>query len=129
MKIPRLTEDGDHWCARLYQRAHVAILFHRILGEARGTEGRQLGMLQAQFRGAREELLVFGVGSGPPAFNVVDAKLIQLLRNDELVIHGERDGLALRSIPESGIEREDLHITPDVYFLAATASDSCGTPA
>ena len=58
---------------------------------------------------AGEEFLVLGIGAGPAAFDVVDAELIQLLRNEQLVIHGEGDGFALRAVAESGIESEDLH--------------------
>ena len=60
-------------------------------------------------RGAREELLVLGIGAGPAALDVVDAQLVQLLRDDELVIHRERDGFALRSVAKSRIEGKDLH--------------------
>ena len=70
-----------------------------------------LACLSFSSRGAGEELLVLGIGAGPAALDVVDAQLVQLLRNDELVVHGERDGLALRAVPESGIEGEDLHMS------------------
>ena len=66
-------------------------------------------MVQVELGGALEELLVLGVAAGPAALNVIDTELIQLLGNDELVVHGERDGLALRAIPESGIEGMDFH--------------------
>ena len=49
-------------------------------------------MLQLEFRfRALEEALVRGVGAGPAAFDVVDSKLIQLGRYQQLVIDGELD--------------------------------------
>ena len=65
-----------------------------------------LAWCRVELGGAREEFLVLGIGAGPAALNVIDTQLVQFLGNDELVVHGERDGLALRAIPESGIEGE-----------------------
>ena len=58
---------------------------------------------------ALEELFVFGIGAGPAAFDVVDPQLVEFLRNQQLVIHGEGDGLALRAVPEGRIEGKDFH--------------------
>src|ERR1019366_443408 len=66
-------------------------------------------VLQGQFGSALEKLLVFGVAARPAALNIINTQLIQLLRNDELVVHGERDGLALSAIAESGVEGRDFH--------------------
>ena len=43
--VPALTEDGDYRCARVHQFADVAVFFHRVPGEPRGTESGQLCML------------------------------------------------------------------------------------
>jgi hypothetical protein len=73
--IPRLAEDRYHRRARLHQRAHVAVLLDGILGEPRGAEGRQPGVLELQLHhGAAEELLVLGIGPGPAALDVIDAQ-------------------------------------------------------
>src|SRR4029077_10946573 len=95
-----------------------AVLLHGVFGEPRGAEGGELGMLQIELAGPAEKLLVLGIRSRPAAFDVVDAQLIQLLGNDELVIHRERDGFALRAIAESGIECRDLHKAPIFSRLA-----------
>ena len=68
-----------------------------------------LACLQLQLPGALEKLLVLGIRARPAAFDVVDAQLVQLLGNEQLVVHGERDGLALRAVPERGVERLNLH--------------------
>jgi hypothetical protein len=66
--------------------------------------------MQGEFGSALEELLVFGVAAGPAALNIIDTQLIEFLGNDELVVHGERDGLALSAIAESGVEGKDFHM-------------------
>jgi len=67
--------------------------------ESGWIEGDQAGVIQFQTRGPREEFFVFGIGVGPAALNVVDAKLVQLLRDDEFVVDGKRDGFALACRP------------------------------
>src|SRR5581483_7262396 len=126
VKVPALAEDRNCGRAGFDQGLHVAVLVDPVLGKARGTEGGEARVRELQFlRGAREEFLVFRIGTRPAAFNIIDSQLIQFLRNDELVIHGERDGLALRAVPESGIEREDFHIN---YAWAGLEAWSSGTP-
>src|SRR5579872_1499787 len=104
VKVPGFAEDGDGGRTGFDERAHVAIFLHRVFGEAGRTERGEAGVLELELTGAGEEVLVFGIGPGPSTLNVVDAQLIQFLRNDELVIHGEGDGFALRAVSESGIE-------------------------
>src|SRR5262249_40020212 len=72
--------------------------------------------------GALEEFLVLGIRSRPAAFDVVNSQLIQLLRDDQLVVYRERDRLALRAVAQRGVERKDFH------FRAASAGCSSGTP-
>ena len=109
VEVPGLAEDGDDGGAGFDEGADVAVLMDGVLGEARAAECREPGVVQGEFGGALEELLVFGVAAGPAALNVIDTQLIELLGNDELVVHGERDGLALRAIAESGVEGMDFH--------------------
>jgi hypothetical protein len=109
VQVPALAEDGDHGRAGFDQRLHTAVLFDRVAGEARGAEGGELGVLQIQFGlRAGEEVLVLGIGAGPAAFDIVDAQLVELLRDEEFVVDGERDGFALRAVAESGVESEDF---------------------
>ena len=110
MQVPALAEDGDDGRAGLDQRQDVGILVDRVLGEAGGAEGGELGVVELASPRARvEELLVLGVGAGPAALDVVDAQLVQLLGDDQLVLDGEGDGLALGAVAQSGIEGEDAH--------------------
>ena len=89
VQIPALAENGDCRRLRFQQRAHVRILFHRVLGEARGAERGQPRVLQLDVLGALEKLLVLGIGVGPAALNIVDTQLVQLLRDDQFVVDGE----------------------------------------
>ena len=67
VQVPRLAENRDHRRAGLHQRAHVAVLLHRVLGETRGAEGGQPGVLQVQVarRGAKNSLSL-GLEPGQP---------------------------------------------------------------
>src|ERR1019366_7403320 len=109
VEVPGLAEDGDDGGTGFDQGADVAVLMDGVLGEAGAAESREPGVVEGDPGSAFEELLVFGVAAGPAALNVIDTQLIQFLGNDDLVVHGERDGLALRAIAESGVEGMDFH--------------------
>ena len=89
VQIPALAENADGGRLGFQQRAHVGILIHRVLGEARGSEGGQPGVLQLHILGALEKLLVLGIGVRPAALNIIDTQLVQLLRDDQFVVDGE----------------------------------------
>ena len=83
VQVPALAEDGDDGRAGRDQRLHAAIVFDGVAGEARGAERGEFGVFEMQFSlGAREEVLILGVRSGPAAFNVVDAQLVELLGDE-----------------------------------------------
>ena len=111
VQIPALAENGHRRRLGFEQRAHVAVLIHRVLGETRGSERGEPGVLQLHVLGALEELLVLGIGVRPPALDIIDAQLVQLLRDDQFVVDGEGDGFALRAVPERGIECVNAHAT------------------
>ena len=73
-------------------------------------------MLELQAARLLEKLFVLGIGIGPAAFDVIDAQLVEFLRDDQLVVERERDGFALRAVAESGVEGLDTHIR---YFFRA----------
>src|SRR5260370_42526803 len=99
--------------------AYVTIFLNRITGELCGAERGQLGMLELQLGGALEKVLILGIRPRPAAFNVIDSQIVQLLGDREFVIHGKRDGLALRAVPKGRIEGEDFH---NGYLTPAAAS-------
>jgi hypothetical protein len=65
---------------------------------------------QFQVTRAGEKLTIAGIRTGPSTFNVVNTELVQLSRDEQFVIDGERDGFALRAVPKSGIECLNAHI-------------------
>ena len=109
MQLPALAENRHDRRARVEQLADVAIFLHRVFGEACRAERGQLGMLELQLGGALEKVLILGIRPRPAAFNVIDPQIVQLLGDHEFVIHGKRDGLALRAVSEGRIEGEDFH--------------------
>ena len=109
VEIPTLAEDGHNGSARADQRLNVAVFLNGILREAGGAEGRHSGVTEFQAARPLEEVFVFGIGAGPAAFNVVDAQLVEFLANEDFVLDRERDGFALRAVPESGIESLNAH--------------------
>ena len=66
MKIPALAEDGDDRGAGFDELAYVAVLIDRVLGEARGAECGQLGMLQFESGARSKKSLSFGLEPGQP---------------------------------------------------------------
>src|SRR5688500_13613253 len=109
MQIPTFAEDGDHRRLSVQQFTNVGILFNGVTRKPGGAEGCQLRMPELQLLArAFKKLLVLGVGSGPAAFDIVDPELIELLSNEELILYGKRDGLALSAVSKSGIEGLDF---------------------
>jgi hypothetical protein len=45
------------------------------------AKGGDLGLFQPQLFDPREELGIFGIGAGPPSFDVLNAKIIESLRD------------------------------------------------
>jgi hypothetical protein len=81
-----------------------------VADKASGTESGELCVLQLQFGlRALEEAFVLGVGTRPAALDVIDSEIVEFRRNEQLVVYGERDGLALSAVAEGGIEGMDFH--------------------
>ena len=69
-------------------------------------------MLPSRDAATGEDLLVPRIRCRPAVFNVIDSERIQFPGNHQYVFHRERHAFALRAVPESHIEREDLHNCP-----------------
>src|SRR5207302_3894174 len=83
------------------------IALHRDAGASRRAEGRNPGMVPGAGACLAEELGILGIRAGPTALDVVDAQPIKLRRDLELVGHGERDALALRTVAQCRIVDSD----------------------
>src|SRR6185437_142367 len=117
MEIPTLAEDRNGWGLSLDQSMNVRVPVDCVFREAGRSERGEPGVIEMQISGPREELLVLRIRARPATLDVIDTQLVQLPRNQDFVIHGEGNGLALRAVPERRIESGDPH-----YFAAFTWS-------
>ena len=69
-----------------------------------------LAFWKSQRASGGEELGVLGIGAGPAAFDVVDAQLVELLRDLQLVLDGEGDALHLGAVAERRVVKFDFHL-------------------
>ena len=77
VQIPAFAEEGDNRRVGLKQQLNLLVVCRVSVPFAGRAEGCQTGVLQVQFAsGAFEEFHIFGIGTGPAALNVVNAKLI-----------------------------------------------------
>src|ERR1700735_4432854 len=109
MQVPALAEYSNDTGSGIDQLTDVAVFLNRISREAPRPEPSKLCMLQLQAARLPEELFVFGIGTRPSAFNVINTELIEFPGNQDLVLDRKRDGFPLRAVPESGIESVDAH--------------------
>src|SRR6185437_328639 len=112
VKIPGLAKDGDDRCLSADQFGYVRVLIHRVLRKAGCPEGGEARVFEIEALGALEEFFVFWIGARPATLDVVDTNFVQLRRNQQFVVNRERNRLALRAIPQRGIERKDFHKIP-----------------
>jgi hypothetical protein len=99
VKVPGLSEDGGSRCARVQDGPYGAVLLHLLAGTVGASEGYHRGVPQGQLRGLPKVLRVPRVRPGIPSFDILDAELVQLFRDPELVLHGEGHLLRLRAVP------------------------------
>jgi hypothetical protein len=125
VKIPGFSEDGDNRSARLDQGADVRIAIDSVPCEPRGSERGETRVFEAEFGRASEELLVARVGAGPAALNVVDPKLVELLRDGDLVVHREGDGFALCTIAKRSVEDGYFHFALWLVARSPVADGEC----
>src|SRR5580693_1586710 len=109
MQIPAFAENRYDGRARFDQRVDACVLFHGVAREAGGSERDQAGVLQLHIARAKKELLVLRIRARPAALNIINAQLIQLVRNEDFVVGRETDVLALRAIAKRRIEGENSH--------------------
>src|SRR5687767_206980 len=101
MQIPAFAKNGNNGSPRLNKGLNVVVVFNlAVLGMRGAPKSCNAGMLQRQLGNTLEESHVFEVRPGPAAFNIVNAKLIELVRNVQLVINRKRDVLALGTVAQ-----------------------------
>ncbi len=81
-----------------------ASALHRVPGLRVAPKATRVALRRPSSLGAlAEELVVLGKGTGPSALDVVDPQLVEQRRDPQLVAHGERYPLLLRSVPQGGV--------------------------
>ena len=53
--------------------------------------------------GPLEKVFVLGIGARPPALDVLDAEMVELLGDPQLVVDRERQAFLLTAIPQGGV--------------------------
>ena len=71
------------------------------------AERGDLGVLERQLADLLEILEVLRVGKRIAAFDEVDAELVELARDEQLVLQREVDAFALAAVAERGVVNED----------------------
>src|SRR4029077_14425758 len=112
--------------ARIVAGASARELRHAERGEAGAGTGRRIG----------KKLRVRRIGAWPAAFDIVDAELVEGLRNGAFVFDGEVHALRLRPVAQRRVEENDAflrhrRIPPfrrGVYPWAALRADPGATP-
>jgi len=106
--VPALAHHRHHGRAAIHQGADVGVVLGLGAGAAGHAEGDHLGVAQRQLAHLLEIGGVAGVGPRPAALDIINAELVQLGGDVELVVHREGDALALRAIAQCGIIDLDM---------------------
>src|SRR5690625_255216 len=104
MEEPRFTENGNGRRLRLDECLEIRVVFGAVPVAAGASKGHNFRMRKLVGFGLVKESHVFGVGTGPPALNVVNAELIQSFSNPELIFCRKRDFLSLGSVTKGCVE-------------------------
>src|SRR3989442_1747736 len=108
--IAGLADDGGDGRPRLDEGAQVGVGVGLTAGPSRRTKRGDLSVAQAESAGASKELGVFRIRAGPAAFYVVDADLVELTGDLQLVLHGQTDPLHLRAVAEGCVVQLDASL-------------------
>ncbi len=108
MQHRSLAVDRDDGCSGFDEQAHLIVLFDRRIFFARRPERGEPGILEFAFFGLREKFDVLGIAARPAAFNVMNAKRIELLGDAEFVRDREIDAFALRAVAQGRVIDFDL---------------------
>jgi hypothetical protein len=92
---------------RVDQRAEIAVGLRAAARAPGAAECHRAGIREAQAGEPAKDFGVLGIGPRPTRLDVRDSDAIQLARDLELVVDGERDSLALRAVTESSIVQLD----------------------
>jgi len=113
VKCPTLPHQCNDRRLSIDHGLNVGILVGPAANAASAAEGRDARVVQLEIAHSLEVGDVLGVGARPPAFDVVDAQLVQQLGDLDLVLNGQGDALCLRAVAQCCI------VEPYVVRLSA----------
>jgi hypothetical protein len=73
------------------------------MGSSGAAKGTKRSLRKAKVLGTMKELNILGIRARPSPLNEVDAQLIQLASNLQLVLYREGDALLLRPVPKGSV--------------------------
>src|SRR5207248_7369095 len=110
--------DGANRRRGIEQVSQQRLIRCRVPGAAGAAKRDQIRSLQVQVARLFEERAVLQIGARPAPLDVVDAELIQLARDPELVVQREVDALPLRAVPQRRVI--------EVYHLSGSPAPAEG---
>ena len=103
--IPRLCNDADSRRIRVKQVAKSGIIVDFSFRATSGSESHKSRIAEIEFLcRTSEELNVFRIRTWPSAFNEVNAEILQLFCNSQLVFDCCRYAFDLHAIAQCGVE-------------------------
>src|SRR5690625_3341168 len=99
MERPRLPKDRRNAHTRLDNGLQIRVILGRDPCPTGAPESCELGPLEFEITRTIEKFNIFRVGSGPTAFNEIDTKSIEALRNLQLIVDAERNAFPLGTVP------------------------------
>ena len=107
MQGPAFAENGRGRRIAFQDRFQIGIVGGSDAGPSGGPESRDAGRLESLAFGQIEKAHIPGIGSGPPALDVVDPHFIQPHGDLDFLIRREGDVFSLGAVSQGGIVDKD----------------------
>ncbi len=98
VEIPTLADERHHLCAGVAEGQHADVFFRGRRFAARHAESHHLRVLKRQVGHALEILGIFLVGKRIAAFDEIEPQLVELGRDQQLVLQRKVNPLALTAV-------------------------------
>jgi hypothetical protein len=109
MEHRALPDERHHGCVGLRQCHEVRIVGTAHARAASAAERSELGVRQRRLPHALKEVGVLRVRARPAALDVVDAQVVEPLRDLALVLGGQGETGALRAVAQGRVVQDDAH--------------------
>ncbi len=101
--VPGLADHGRDRCSRAQQQLQIAIGRGAHAGAAGRSEGRDLRVPNLDLLDLFEERRVAIVRARPSALDIIEAEIVQPLRNRDLVLDRQRDVFGLAAVAQGSV--------------------------